>query len=321
MLRKCRAIDIPNIKLLVIEEPECHIHPQIQISFIKKCEETIKKELNAENMFQMIITTHSSHIVSNAEFTQLLYFIAGNFMSGVKCLRDSGDDEENIQFIKRYMGVSNCDIFFADKIIIVEGVSEELVLKQKIKDLEIAQHISFINANGVDNINKFLNLIEFIEIKTLIITDLDIVNKESTNSVIKKWFKNDCEVNKILRKTPKEKTKNKIRLVYQMPEMESGGKYGDNFEEACILKNPSLLFEYIKEKSNYPQGYNFDSIAGQDDIVNGFYIDNKTSNWKAIAESMNSNYKIKFAWYIISKIEYWVEPIYIAEGINWLKEK
>ncbi len=321
-IEQCRTIDIPNIKLLVIEEPECHVHPQIQISFIKKCQATINNGLGAENMFQIVITTHSSHIVSNAEFSQLLYFIAGSFKSDVKHLKKLEKDKESINFIKTNLNVSNCDIFFADKIVIVEGISEELVLRKKIiEDKKIDQDISFINAQGVGNINKFIDLIDFIEIKTLIVTDLDLGENKRNNQVIKKWFEDDYKIDKILDKTLKDKTKNKIMLAYQTPEIDLEGKSGDDFEEANILKNPKLSLKFIQKRFNYSQDYCFNQIIKPEDILNGHYGDKKIPNWQAIAKSIKGKNKVEFARYIIKDIKNWKVPRYIEEGINWLAKR
>ena len=55
----------PNFSLLFIEEPEAHLHPQMQQTFIKNINEFVKKKKwNA----QIVITTHSSHIVADSGF-------------------------------------------------------------------------------------------------------------------------------------------------------------------------------------------------------------------------------------------------------------
>ena len=57
-----------KLNLIIIEEPECHMHPQMQELFIQYINDAINtlldiKEKNAAN--QIIITTHSSHIVNS----------------------------------------------------------------------------------------------------------------------------------------------------------------------------------------------------------------------------------------------------------------
>ena len=59
------------IPLLLIEEPESHMHPQLQQKFIKYITEYINDIFN--NNIQTVITTHSSHISSEADFSNIRY--------------------------------------------------------------------------------------------------------------------------------------------------------------------------------------------------------------------------------------------------------
>jgi predicted ATP-dependent endonuclease of OLD family len=71
--------------ILFIEEPEAHLHPQMQMVFIRKIKEFIRqKEWNV----QVVITTHSSQILSDCEFKCIRYFeIKENYCVDVKTLR------------------------------------------------------------------------------------------------------------------------------------------------------------------------------------------------------------------------------------------
>ncbi|MGZ7246381.1 AAA family ATPase, partial [Streptococcus pyogenes] len=73
-----------DINLVYIEEPESHTHPQLQYVFIKNIKGLLKEhdgELKASGYIsgiQTSITTHSSHIVSDCNFDDLIYFKRDN---------------------------------------------------------------------------------------------------------------------------------------------------------------------------------------------------------------------------------------------------
>jgi len=67
-----------DINLLYIEEPEAHTHPQLQYIFIRNIKTHIEKHrrkmLEEKNkQLQILITSHSSHIVSECNFDDILY--------------------------------------------------------------------------------------------------------------------------------------------------------------------------------------------------------------------------------------------------------
>lgn len=80
-----------DIKLLLIEEPEAHTHPQIQYIFAQKIEDILKEVPN----MQTIISTHSPHIVSNHPFENIRY------MSLKK-----GEDGDNVEIKNFYNELS-----------------------------------------------------------------------------------------------------------------------------------------------------------------------------------------------------------------------
>ncbi|TQV63325.1 MAG: ATP-binding protein [Sulfurovum sp.] len=73
-----------DLNLLFIEEPEAHMHPQMQTVFIKNITEFLAtKGFNV----QVIISTHSSHILTNAQFESIRYFSKNDYSSKIKDLR------------------------------------------------------------------------------------------------------------------------------------------------------------------------------------------------------------------------------------------
>lgn len=115
------------IPLLFIEEPESHMHPQMQHAFAEHLENFLAKITTIH--IQTFLTTHSAHIANTMDFSKIRY--AQKSKSGVVYKNldvFAKENADNMDFIKKYLTLSRCDLFFADKIIFVEGASERLML-------------------------------------------------------------------------------------------------------------------------------------------------------------------------------------------------
>ena len=120
-----------KINILYIEEPEAHTHPQLQYVFIKNIGKLIENEKDNLNV-QTIITTHSSHIVSQCKFEDTNFFIKEKDNAQIKSYADLENlyknEKEIFEFVKKYITLSRAEIFFADKLILIEGDTERILL-------------------------------------------------------------------------------------------------------------------------------------------------------------------------------------------------
>lgn len=179
-----------DLNLLFIEEPEAHMHPQMQKVFIKNITEFLStKGFNV----QVIISTHSSHILTNALFESIRYFSKNAYSSKIKDLRKFHSEltePQTLRFLEQYLTLDKGELFFSDKVILFEGVVERLLMPIFIKKLDVSngtklseQYISYIEVGGA-YMNKFKELLEFLDIRTLIITDIDSVEKKKVSMLI-----------------------------------------------------------------------------------------------------------------------------------------
>lgn len=171
------------IHLIFIEEPEAHMHTQLQQAFVRKLTDLISPTGNDGYATQFVITTHSPHILYERGFKPIRYFrrspeTGAKQSSAVFNLSVFYDrNEPDRDFLERYMKLTHCDLFFADAAILVEGNVERLVLP-----LMIAQgaeklggaYLSILEVGGAFAY-RFRRLIEFLGLPTLIVTDLDSV--------------------------------------------------------------------------------------------------------------------------------------------------
>lgn len=178
--------DRPPLHLVFIEEPEAHLHTQLQQVFIRQVSEIMKAD-SAETGFyrsQIIVTTHSPHILHERGFRPIRYFkrmskLATRQTSEVLNLSRFYElrQDQDADFLVRYMKLTHCDLFFADAAILVEGNVERLLMPLMIKKVQPtlgSKYLSILEIGGAFG-HRFRSLIDFLGITTLIITDLDSV--------------------------------------------------------------------------------------------------------------------------------------------------
>jgi putative ATP-dependent endonuclease of the OLD family len=310
------------------------MHPQMQNVFIKK----IVKFLNDVKIeAQVIITTHSPHILAASNFNSIRYFTHNQdtITASVKDLMKFNEDlpeKEKTEFLQQYLTLGKCDLFFADKAILFEGTVERILLPIFIEKVETEsnkklseQYISSIEIGGA-YISKFKELLEFLSIKTLIITDIDSVAKPgftknkvekgkdllTSNVTLKEWIPGKEKIDELLDdKIQKVSDDGMIFIAYQttIDHVSTDIKCGRSFEEAFILENTEYVFD---NKAKFQS------------------IKNKLKNYNSSDEIKNNSFEIQnyidenrkkteFAFDLLSvNKNNWVIPTYIKEGLLWL---
>ncbi len=203
------------IPILFLEEPEAHMHPQLQEVFAGYLEDVLSKF--AGNPIQIVLSTHSPHIANTVPFKKVRYLRRKIDRTICKDLNDfseknsKSDDEhkQNIAFLQKYLTLSRCDLYFCDKAILIEGASERLLIPDMIKKCEkrgkfmgknptlTSQYCSLIEVGGA-YAHCFFNFIDFLEIPTLILTDIDFIDQNrkkvfkqkavsTSNATIMQW--------------------------------------------------------------------------------------------------------------------------------------
>lgn len=198
-----------DIKLLFIEEPEAHTHPQLQYVFARKIGEIVR---DIPGM-QTIITTHSPHIVASHPFENIRYMATDRDADGFSSVEIKNfhhdlsemyaEEADEFQFLKQYLSIESAELFFADKVVFIEGISESILLQYFISQYDAAQlaaekaaiaqdpalkptyiplaaqNVTVVQAGA--NAKAFCHFLDFLKIPTLIITDIDTAMLKQTS--------------------------------------------------------------------------------------------------------------------------------------------
>ncbi len=266
---------IPPLHLVLIEEPEAHLHTQVQQVFIRQAYKILRThdELKDGRLStQLVVSTHSSHIAHECEFASLRYFRrmpanAGDIpTSCVINLTDVfGNDPDTKRFVTRYLKVTHCDLFFADGAVLIEGPAERILVPHFIRyhkefsDL-LECYITWLEIGG-SHAHRMKELIERLGLTTLIITDLDAEDmdgkatppergskQKSRNETLKSWCPATEILDELIDKSENDMIKTyqnerfSIRVAYQRPltitfKGVEGEALANTLEDALVFQN------------------------------------------------------------------------------------
>jgi putative ATP-dependent endonuclease of OLD family len=110
--------------LLLIEEPEAHLHPQLQMKFLK----FVRDEFSQGDApkLQTILTTHSPNLASKAPLDSLIVMKDGKAFP--MCKEATKLDPADYEFLEKFLDVTKANLFFAKAVLIVEGDGENILL-------------------------------------------------------------------------------------------------------------------------------------------------------------------------------------------------
>ena len=109
--------------LLLIEEPEAHLHPQLQNTFFEYL-----NELDKDENFQIIVSSHSPTITAKTKLKNLTILQNKNKKIISTHIRNISLSEDNLVFLKKFLDVTKSQLFFAKGVLLVEGISEAILL-------------------------------------------------------------------------------------------------------------------------------------------------------------------------------------------------
>lgn len=163
--------------LLILEEPELFLHPHA-----KRMLSDILKDFINNGKNQIIITTHSEEFIHDVDIENIN--VIRKMSEGTKKSRinkENYGDGKELQKLKIELQHKNAEMFFADKVILVEGEEQilipEIVKKIYGKNLLNNNDISIIKVGGKSYFDIYRKVLDELNIKNYIIADYDILEK------------------------------------------------------------------------------------------------------------------------------------------------
>lgn len=178
--------------MLLIEEPEAHLHPSMQYKFLKFLKENYKKEHRARQIF---VTTHSTQITSAIRLDEMICLHSETPGIVRVCYPErvfANDDEgkKSKKYVQRFLDATKSDMLFANKVIMVEGLAEELLLPVLANYAGLSledKHVAIVSV-GSRYFKHFLHLFDTLAsrfalpTKVVCITDRDPERKMKADS-------------------------------------------------------------------------------------------------------------------------------------------
>jgi len=293
-LRQRKAMQKESYAALLIEEPESHLHPQLQNLFFNYL-----NKLDTEQGFQIFISSHSPTITAKADLRSVIVLQNQEHKISGLLLKESGLSIDNQKYLQKFLDVTKSQLFFSNGIILVEGISEALLMPIFSKiignefDIDKAG-IELVNLNGVA-FEHFANLFnnddeaKNLNIKCSLVTDDD---RDSETDEISSRAANALNL---------QKKNLKVFLAKRTFEF-----------ELFIAGNKDILLEIFKQM--HPVAA--DKIVADENIETyGINFLNKINSNKAKSE-LSHNLAVKLATDQSAR-EAFIVPTYLKDAIKY----
>lgn len=150
LINRCEDPELQIYNALLVEEPEAHLHPQYQNTFFEYLNKL------QDTGVQIFITSHSPTITAKSEMENITVLQKQNEKIAPFCfsvLDETDFSIRNRNHLKKFLDTSKSQLFFANGVILVEGIAEAIllpILSRIFMNIDLDEHgIEIVNINGV----------------------------------------------------------------------------------------------------------------------------------------------------------------------------
>lgn len=267
--------------VMVIDEPELHLHPQLQTKYLD-----ILKSTSIQENIQFIIATHSPIFVTSESIEGVVRFYKNDdgFTQIARHSNITKDEKDKIQMLNY---INSAKIFFSKKVILVEGDSDHFFFQKYFQNFKLRKNIEtsdieFLNMGSADRYQKWYELLQNFKIKTYYIGDLD--------NMLRKNISNNAEplkqlVGTLLLFSDLEQLKLNHLSEYEKLMLEISEKYSRNIFLLCYGSMEDY-YEKIKMVRGNP-----------DRILN--FCNNEFDNWMNNSDNLEIKNEIDYFFHCI----------------------
>ncbi len=222
-----------NDGIVIIDEPELHLHPRLQRQY-----KDIIEKFSKDRKLQIILVTHSPAFVDEVSIPGVIRLYkddSGNTKS-VKSNVEASKTKDLIQYLSY---TNSSKIFFEDRILLVEGISDEYFFRAFIEKKFPGESIGVLSIDGKDSHKRWMKFLEGWKIQSFFLGDYDCVIK------LKIAESKDYKVNSLENKIKTKRVIKPFNLEDQKKQKQIDISIKEKYKEGIYILKRGELEDYL----------------------------------------------------------------------------
>lgn len=252
--------------LVIIDEPELHLHPKWQTILIDLFQELSKTHKN-----QFVIVSHSPVFINEKTIENLFRVYQDYEIS--KLIQPEQSSLPEVKDLLHIVNTFNNEkIFFADKVILVEGIGDRLIFQSLIEKYHKGQEIiEVLEVHGKHNLNKYRYFLDLFKIRNYIIADLDYVTEVGDFNIKGMFEVDNSKIEEDVLLNKKSKDSKSLMIIFR--EVLEGIENTDKIKDTEKFKSLKKLLEHIESRYRKLRS----DLSEKDEQILNEFIDSKKS--------------------------------------------